>query len=76
MITKLDCLDTFESIKIGVAYKIDGKVLESHPAKVSDLDLVEVVYETFPGKCVYVCVCVCVCVYKRVCVCVCVIRNK
>lgn len=31
MLTKLDILDTLEEIKLGVSYKLDGKVLESMP---------------------------------------------
>ena len=31
MLTKLDILDTIEEIKLGVSYKLDGKVLESMP---------------------------------------------
>ena len=33
MIAKLDVLDTFEEVKIGVSYKHKGKVLESFPGK-------------------------------------------
>ena len=32
-LTKLDILDSFEEIKIGVAYKLDGKVLNSVPGQ-------------------------------------------
>lgn len=32
-LTKLDILDTFDEIKIGVAYKLDGKVLNSVPGQ-------------------------------------------
>ncbi|KAI5306874.1 hypothetical protein KEM56_006656 [Ascosphaera pollenicola] len=48
-LTKLDVLDDFEEIQVGVAYKIDGKVLDSCPASVETLSKVEVVYETLPG---------------------------
>ena len=30
-LSKLDVLDTFDEIKIGVAYKLNGKNLESFP---------------------------------------------
>ena len=30
-IAKLDIMDTLEEVKIGVAYKLDGKLLESMP---------------------------------------------
>ncbi|XP_071833646.1 adenylosuccinate synthetase isozyme 1 A-like [Apostichopus japonicus] len=48
-VTKLDILDGFEEIKIGVAYKHDGKALESFPASQKVLKDVEVEYETLPG---------------------------
>ncbi|KAG0379101.1 hypothetical protein BGX24_001771 [Mortierella sp. AD032] len=48
-ITKLDILDQLDEIKIGVAYKVDGKILEGFPANLSLLENVEVVYETMPG---------------------------
>eukprot|EP00461_Guttulinopsis_vulgaris_P001347 UN01347 len=50
-ITKLDVLSDFDEIKIGVAYKIDGKVLPegSMPSTIADLSKVEVVYESMPG---------------------------
>jgi len=48
-LTKLDVLDTFKEIKIGVAYRLDGKTLDTVPADLHDLARVEVVYETFPG---------------------------
>jgi len=48
-ITKLDILDQLDEIKIGVAYKVDGEILEGFPANLSLLERVEVVYETVPG---------------------------
>lgn len=33
VIAKLDILDTFEEVKIGVAYRHNGTVLESFPGK-------------------------------------------
>lgn len=48
-ITKLDVLDTFKEIKVGVSYKLNGKVLKSFPEDLIDLGKVEVVYETLPG---------------------------
>ncbi|XP_026682508.1 adenylosuccinate synthetase, partial [Diaphorina citri] len=41
-ITKLDILDTFEEIKIGVAYKRHGKTLHYFPSNSSELAKVEV----------------------------------
>ncbi|KAL7921734.1 Adenylosuccinate synthetase [Trichoderma austrokoningii] len=48
-LTKLDVLDTFETIKVAVAYKLDGKELASYPADLDALERVEVVYKEFPG---------------------------
>ncbi|KAG0286016.1 hypothetical protein BGZ98_005254, partial [Dissophora globulifera] len=48
-ITKLDILDQLDEIKIGVAYEVDGQILEGFPANLSLLERVEVVYETVPG---------------------------
>jgi adenylosuccinate synthase len=48
-VTKLDVLDTFDEIKIGVQYMLDGVVMTSFPADLNILERVEVVYETMPG---------------------------
>ncbi|KAL1960843.1 hypothetical protein VTO42DRAFT_5826 [Malbranchea cinnamomea] len=48
-LTKLDILDDFDEIKVAVAYRLDGKELESFPADVEVLEKVEPVYETLPG---------------------------
>lgn len=48
-LTKLDILDDFEEIKIGVAYELDGKRLEAPPSNVNDLSRVNVIYETMKG---------------------------
>ncbi|CEP25133.1 unnamed protein product [Cyberlindnera jadinii] len=48
-ITKLDVLDTFKEIQVGVAYTLNGKTLSSFPEDLIDLGKVEVVYETLPG---------------------------
>ncbi|KAF3491246.1 adenylosuccinate synthetase [Arthroderma uncinatum] len=48
-LTKLDILDDFDEIKVAVAYKLDGKELESFPASAEALENVEMVYETLPG---------------------------
>jgi adenylosuccinate synthase len=48
-ITKLDVLDTFKNIQVGVSYKLNGKTLSSFPEDLFDLGKVEVVYETLPG---------------------------
>lgn len=48
-ITKLDILDQLPEIKVAVAYKHNGKTLESFPEDLAVLENVEVVYKTFPG---------------------------
>ncbi|KAL2213922.1 adenylosuccinate synthetase [Sarocladium strictum] len=48
-LTKLDILDTFETIKIAIAYKVDGQELESYPADLEILERAEVVYHEMPG---------------------------
>ncbi|XP_032388604.1 adenylosuccinate synthase, like isoform X2 [Etheostoma spectabile] len=50
-LTKLDILDTLPEIKVGVAYKVDGKSLPSFPANMDVLTRVSVDYETLPGWC-------------------------
>ena len=32
-LTKMDILDTFDEIKIGVAYKLNGELLDSMPGR-------------------------------------------
>jgi len=46
---KLDVLDTFKEIKIGVAYKIDGNEVCGFPSSLETLADVEVEYEVFDG---------------------------
>lgn len=48
-ITKLDVLDKFKEIEVGVAYKLNGTELPSFPEDLIDLAKVEVVYKKFPG---------------------------
>lgn len=48
-ITKLDILDTLEEIKLGVAYKLNGKKLDYFPSSSDELAQVEVEYITLPG---------------------------
>lgn len=47
-LTKLDVLDTLPDIKVAVAYKLEGKEVP-FPDNATDLQKVEVVYETLPG---------------------------
>ncbi|KAM9355997.1 adenylosuccinate synthetase isozyme 1 [Pholidichthys leucotaenia] len=48
-LTKLDILDVLDEIKVGVAYKLNGKKIPHFPANMDILQKVEVEYETFPG---------------------------
>jgi adenylosuccinate synthase len=48
-VTKLDVLDGMESIKVGVAYRLNGELLDVPPQNAEAWDDLEVEYETFPG---------------------------
>jgi len=48
-ITKLDVLDSFDKIKVCVAYEINGKKLKSFPTDVNRISQAVPVYETLPG---------------------------
>ncbi|MGC8481209.1 MAG: adenylosuccinate synthetase, partial [Acidimicrobiales bacterium] len=48
-ITKLDVLDTFDRIKVAVAYEIEGERTEFLPYHQSDFHKATPVYEEFPG---------------------------
>ena len=48
-LTKLDVLDTFEELKICVAYKLDGKDIDYLPADANEQARCKPVYETFEG---------------------------
>lgn len=48
-VTKLDVLDTFDEIPVGVSYRLDGEECDDVPSDVELLDRVEPVYETLPG---------------------------
>ncbi len=49
VITKLDVLDTFATIKICTAYQLHGKTIHSLPANQSDLAACEPIYEEVEG---------------------------
>jgi adenylosuccinate synthase len=49
VITKLDVLDEFEKIPVCTGYRIDGKLLEDVPPRVSDVAKIEPVYECIDG---------------------------
>ena len=48
-ITKLDVLDTFETIKVCTAYKVDGKLITGFPTDTESWDRLEPVYEEHSG---------------------------
>jgi len=48
-VTKLDVLDTFAEIPVGVSYRLQGELCEEMPAEVEALSQVQPVYETLPG---------------------------
>jgi adenylosuccinate synthase len=48
-LTKLDVLDELDELKIAIAYKYKGQVLNSFPANMDILEEVEVEYATFAG---------------------------
>jgi adenylosuccinate synthase len=50
-ITKLDVLDTLETVCICTAYELDGKVINEMPTSAADLARVKPVYEKHPGWC-------------------------
>ena len=43
-LTKLDILDSFKEIKVAVAYKLNGKEIDSIPGPLDEFAKVEVVY--------------------------------
>ena len=48
-VTKLDVLDGVDTIKVGVAYRLNGELLDVPPLNPEAWDDLEVVYESFPG---------------------------
>ncbi len=48
-ITKLDVLDGFESIQLGVGYKVNGQPVDILPFGAENVEGCEPVYEEFPG---------------------------
>ena len=49
VLTRVDVLDGFPTIKMCVGYKADGEVVDHFPAQVSLLERCEPVYEELPG---------------------------
>jgi len=48
-VTKLDVLDGVETIKVGIAYRLNGELLDVPPLNPEAWDDLEVEYESFPG---------------------------
>jgi adenylosuccinate synthase len=48
-ITKLDVLDVFETLRVCIAYDLDGERLDSYPDNQSILHKVQPIYEELPG---------------------------
>ena len=48
-VTKLDVLDGFSEIPVGVGYEVGGEICDELPAQVEALDGVRPQYETLPG---------------------------
>jgi adenylosuccinate synthase len=48
-VTKLDVLTGLETLKIGVAYELEGKKIESRPASINQLALCKPVFIELPG---------------------------
>ncbi len=48
-ITKLDNLDMLPAVKLCVAYRLDGKIIDYFPSRITDVARCEPVYEEFPG---------------------------
>ncbi|MCG6975404.1 MAG: adenylosuccinate synthetase, partial [Acidiferrobacterales bacterium] len=48
-ITKLDVLDGLETVKLCIAYRVDGKEVMSPPTGADALEKVEPIYEEMPG---------------------------
>lgn len=48
-ITKLDVLDELKTLKLCVAYKLDGEIIKHMPVSTEDLTFCEPIYEEMPG---------------------------
>ncbi len=48
-LTKLDVLDTFDTIRVGIRYRLDGEVIDRYPDRAADLERVEVDYVDIDG---------------------------
>jgi adenylosuccinate synthase len=48
-LTLLDVFDVFEAIEVCVGYEIDGRIIETVPARLDDLDRARPIYERLEG---------------------------
>jgi adenylosuccinate synthase len=48
-LTKLDVLDGFDALKVGVGYRVDGREFDYLPADAADAHVIEPIYETVEG---------------------------
>jgi adenylosuccinate synthase len=48
-VTKMDVLDSFETIKISIGYELDGERIQRMPARIEDFARCVPVYEELPG---------------------------
>jgi len=48
-VTKLDVLDTLDTLRICTAYQLNGRTIADMPTEIEDLDRVVPVYEEMPG---------------------------
>ncbi len=49
VLTRLDVLDGFDSVKICTAYDLDGEIIEDFPGGVASLERCKPIYEEHPG---------------------------
>jgi adenylosuccinate synthase len=49
VLTRLDVLDGFDTVKICTGYKLDGKPVDNFPASVTTLERCQATYEELPG---------------------------
>lgn len=48
-VTKLDVLDTLDTLRICTGYRLNGREVSAFPSTIADLSAVEPIYEEFPG---------------------------
>jgi adenylosuccinate synthase len=49
VITRLDILDIFPTLKICVGYKLDGQTIDYFPSNIATLEKCQPIYEELPG---------------------------